>query len=153
MIRTCFILLLIFSGLSIHEAFAEFSCRAGLHYSWKKQGEEDALKVEWPALEIVSESEVEAKAKLEERLIKEKAKALEACRAEHENLSGCVAAKFSVMASVMQRLAFSARKSLEKAINADCSSRQGSCIKVESEEIKCTDLTPADGEEEDKKKK
>lgn len=133
------------------QAFSQTTCRAEVKFSWKKVGEETANEVIWGIAEAQDKTEEDAKAALGEQIIRSKLKAGQICRKNHENLSGCVATKYSTMASVMQRLGFAARKALEKAIAADCAAQQGTCKGTSTSEPICTTekVEPEEGEEDE----
>ena len=127
--------------------FAEYNCRLDITYKWKPGEEDKEQTVDFSQLAKSADTEEEAKTQLERLVIREKAKAAEKCKRDHQNLSGCVASKFSMMASVHRRLPFSARKSLEKAIEDDCKALQGTCLEAASTDPKCVNLAE-EGEEE-----
>lgn len=129
-----FLLAVLFSSL----AFADFNCTAQVSYGLTKKDEKKPTFVEHSAAEASAESEELAKQALERPVRELKMKAREACRELHENLSGCVGAKFETMASVLQRLPFSSRKSVEDAISQDCEAQMGTCGEVKSE-ISCAE--------------
>lgn len=126
-----------------NSAFAEFLCHTSVSYVWKKTQEEAELEVFWARLERKGADEVSAKRLIEEALALERGKALNGCQQDHENLAGCVAGKFSSLAPTLQRLSFSQRKSIEDAVNSDCSARQGKCTTVKVEDVGCAELVSA----------
>jgi hypothetical protein len=138
-------------------ASAEFVCKSEVKYHWKKvDGEEEESKpneVIFALLEARGEAEAEAKAKVEEQVLRHSARATAHCSKQHENLSGCIATKFSAQQAVLDRLGFSARKKLEEAITLDCQTRMGVCQKVEASEVKCTEVSTEEGGEKEKEKK
>jgi hypothetical protein len=117
------------------------------------------------AVEAKGADEAAAKALLHERVERAKVRASERCVQEHQNESGCVAAKFSSLSSTMHSLTFSARKLLEDSIASDCKAQQGICLPSEASEAQCVELAAAaaeagkeggkeaGGKEKDKKKK
>ncbi len=126
-----------------NSAFAEFLCHTSVSYVWQKTQEETAIEVFWARLERKGADEVAGKRLIEEALALERGKALSACQQDHENLAGCVSGKFSSLASTLQRLSFSQRKSIEDAVNSDCSARQGKCSSVKVAETSCSELVTA----------
>ena len=126
---------------------ASFNCAVSIMYKWQpKEGKKKSLEVEVSKLDVKAASEGKGKAYLEKKLSRAKTAAMEQCRKDHENVAGCVASKFKMMASVLRRMPFSARSSLETAINEDCKAAQGSCQSAEAGEIKC--MATASGEAE-----
>ena len=108
---------------------AEFACTAAVSYQWKKEGQEPRSVV-WSELSVKAEREEDAKAKLSEQAARELPRARAACAKRHEDLTGCISAKFSAQSSLMAGLSFSARKAVEEAINADCKALQGGCMEA-----------------------
>lgn len=84
-----------------------------------------------------------AKANLQIEVNRQKARASEACKRDHESIGDCMATKLSTKSSTLNSLGFSARAELEKALTRECSEQQGVCLSVESSEPQCRDLTPA----------
>ena len=126
-----------------NSAFADFLCHTTVSYVWKKTQEEADKEVFWSRVERKGATEAAAKRTIEEAIVSEKGKALEGCKQDHENLAGCVAGKFSSLASTLQRLSFSQRKSIEDAVNADCFARQGDCSTIKVDEVACSQLVTA----------
>ena len=87
--------------------------------------------------------EAGAKANLKIEVNRQKARASEACKRDHESIGDCMATKLSTKSSTLNSLGFSARAELEKALTRECSEQQGVCLSVESSEPQCRDLTPA----------
>jgi len=117
-------------------SLADFACRATVSYQWKKEGGEPQ-SVFYSEAAGSAATEEEGKRLVMELLRKENFKAREACAKRHENLSGCIAAKFEAEASLLSRLGFSARKALEEAIGADCRAAQGTCLDAPPPEVIC----------------
>jgi hypothetical protein len=134
---------------------AEVVCKSQVKYSWKKEGAEEASAVVFAILESRNEEEGLAKAKVEAQALRNATRARQHCISQHENFSGCIAAKFESQSGVLERLGFASRKKLEEAIATDCKARLGSCLGVEPTEVVCETLE-AEGEQEvgskDKKK-
>mgnify|MGYP001321807548 CR=1 FL=1 len=145
----------------IAEAIADVRCESSISYKWKKAQEEIELEVPFRSLESRGVDEPSARAKLKEDLEREQRKARESCGSEHENMTGCVASKYQSLGATLRQMNFSQRKSIEDAIAADCSAKQGRCGQVVSSEVKCeaivtvagTPATEEKGKEEKKGKK
>lgn len=128
-----------------------------------KSDPKDEQLVEFENLEAVGPDETQAKAAVQELILKAKARALQGCREQHENVADCLAAKYAGKASIINAMRFEARKAMEQAIQSDCAAAQGVCGGVDAAEIKCEvkidpSQTPEGGEgakgsEKDKGKK
>ena len=160
-------------------AFAEFECQVDVSYRWRREAQKpagittplaspaadatpsaehalgtDIESVFWTSVKGNGAKEDEVKKKVENFANKEKSAAVSSCRVSHENLSGCISAKFSSVAPTLNNLGFAARKSLEEAISSDCQKQQGQCIDAISGEMKCAEIVaavPAADEKEGKK--
>ena len=126
-----------------NSAFAEFLCHSSVSYVWKKTQDEAEAEVFWARLDRRAADEAAGKRLIEEALAVERGKALAGCQADHENLAGCVAGKFSSLAPTLQRLSFTQRKSIEDAVNSDCSARQGKCSTIKVADVVCSELVTA----------
>jgi outer membrane biosynthesis protein TonB len=71
---------------------------------------------------------------------RQKARASEGCKREHESFGECLATKLSAKASVLNSLSFSARTQLEKALTTECQAQQGTCLGVEATDPVCRDV-------------
>ena len=91
--------------------------------------------------------EAGAKASLQVEVNRQKARAYETCKKEHESLGDCLATKLSTKASTLNSLGFSSRSELEKALAKECSDQQGSCLAVESSEPQCRPISAGKGGE------
>lgn len=170
----CFVsyISLIAVSLQFQTAVAEFGCSAAVSYKWVKQGfKEEGGKAPPPAepssvhfstVERKGADEVAAKAALEVELARQRIKASEACKREHEAFGECLGTKFTIHKSVMDSLGFSARREFEKALSEECRGAVGSCTAVITgdpvcKEIVVADAAPVAGEgdkkADDKKKK
>lgn len=109
--------------------------------------EDTGHTVYWMSLEAKAPTEEEARQKLNKAALNERAGAEKACRNAHENLSGCIASKYSSLSSSVGTLGFSARKSVEDAINSDCKLQQGRCLGSVVTEVKCSEKIEAKPEE------
>lgn len=132
---------------------AEHECRTDMEYIWMKLSDtgelsKDEVKVFWTVKKSMAETEELAKKRLHEMVQAEKTLAREACRKQHENLSGCIASKFQAMKAVLRQLDFTSRKTLEESVEKDCKAQSGVCKEVVVGDVKCLDMTPTD---EDKK--
>jgi len=138
----------------IQPAYGDFTCRSDVSYSWKKEKEEHPSDVFSSTIQASGVTEDAAKAALADMGAREQGKAMVDCRKEHENRSGCIAAKYAANGSVIQLMKGEARKALEDAIVSDCAVAQGGCIKATIGEPKCSENvsaeatpTPAAGKE------
>ncbi len=138
-------------------AKAEFSCRTEIHYKWKKVSNEIAkpiatpkageepkeiasdpeFTVFWASIEKKGTTEEESQQKVNKSALNERASAERSCLANHENMAGCIAGKFSSLAPSVSTLSFSAKKAVEDAISVDCQKQQGKCSGSTVGEIKC----------------
>ena len=125
-------------------AWAEFSCSVDISYKWAK-GDKEPLEessILWARVEQTGLDEAAAKERLSSFVIREQQKAGAVCKDLHENLSGCISAKYAGVKSELQAIDFAARKILQDAIASDCKSQQGRCKEVAATEPKCFDKTP-----------
>lgn len=118
-------------------AFAQVTCRSEISYQWKKHQEENLIKVATGGVQAEGADEAQAKARLAELLPAEQGKAQAICRAEHENLSGCISSKTAAASAVLQSMGFAARKALEESIASDCKSVAGGCKEAVASEPVC----------------
>jgi len=144
---------------------AQSSCRTEVSYKWNrasKDGKDEERVVFFSIIEQRGETIEIAKTRLAETVAREKGRAYERCRQEHQNMSGCVATRFGSNASVAINLGFAARKALEQAIDSDCSAVQGVCGAVSASEPECREppkpveeavAAPAEAKKGDAKKK
>lgn len=144
---------------------AEFICSSDVSYKWVKtaasKSEEPAVPqkeskqepvtplpatplpsaapshVRYASVERGGADEAAAKTALNIELSRQKARASERCRREHESFGECLATKLSVKGTVLNSLSFSARAQLEKALTEECQVQQGTCLAVESSEPVC----------------
>lgn len=113
----------------------ETRCRTEITYLVKK-GEVERKEF-FAVVERVGASEDETKRILDEYVLREKGRAQERCREQHENLSGCIASRFASHGTVFSNLTFTARRALETAINEDCTALQGICGAAQATELVC----------------
>jgi hypothetical protein len=163
-----------FVGITPQLANGEFKCSAQVSYKWVKDapvrgGTPPAVAptptepstVHFASVERSGADEAAAKALLDVELTRQKVRASEACRREHEAYGECVARKFSAHKGTTEALSFSARKEFEKAMVEECKGQVGSCVSVSSSDPACkevvvaaaADAAPAEGEKKDDKKK
>lgn len=163
-------------------ADAEFACSAEVSYRWVKGaagrdgklasgGEKAAtpgaagsvseagVVVRFASIERKGGDEAAAKQALAAEIGRQKIRASESCKRDHEGFGECVATKMSVKASLLNSLSFSARTELEKAVLDECREQQGSCVSVDSTEPQCKEVVvveaagaAADGKKGDAKK-
>ncbi len=127
--------LILFSLLFFEVAAAEFHCQSAISYKWKRgETEFDVYRQLVVGVGIDEES---AKNKLKEAVEAEKSISLAGCKQGHENLAGCIAAKFQSLGDTYQALGFSARKTMEDAISKDCENQQGLCVSASSTDAAC----------------
>lgn len=127
---------------------AEYHCIAEVSYKVKKSDQE--LDVHWLSANSVGSDENEAKSKLDIIAAQEQKKALEGCRKNYENLSGCVASRFASVSRTYNQMSFNARKNMEEAISNDCKTAQGECLGASTTKITCKlieDAKAAEGNE------
>jgi hypothetical protein len=74
---------------------------------------------------------------------RQRIRASEACKREHEAFGTCVALKMSARATVLNSLSFSARSELERALAEECRQQEGTCLGVEVSEPKCREIVAA----------
>jgi hypothetical protein len=166
---------------------AEFACGAEVSYKWAKGGAGTAAGaptapagatvapsagagaaqpsiVRFSAIERTGTDEAAAKASLQAEVNRQKVRASESCKRDHEGYGACVATKLSVQSSTLNSLSFSVRNEVEKAIIEECREQQGACVSVESSEPVCKevvavaasaagDAKKGDGKKADGKKK
>lgn len=85
--------------------------------------------------------EASAKALLEVESGRQRIKASDLCRRDHESFGSCVAQKLSGRSSTLNSLDFRTRSEVEKALSEECRQQQGSCLGVEVSEPKCRQAT------------
>ena len=128
--------------LGIRPIYAEFVCASEVSYKWKKGEKESSVSVS--RIERRGADEAAGKAALEESLSREKSDALDECRKQHENMAGCMSAKFTSNSDALRSMSFPARKQLEEAVGADCKEGQGSCTEAATSEAVCREIKKAE---------
>jgi len=117
---------------------AEFICTSEISYSWKK--EEAELKVFHSSVKHLSTDEETGKRTIAAPLLTAESKAQRTCQSEHENLSGCLASKLNATTTARSIGSFSARKEIEKAIDADCKMSNGQCRGTSHTDVVCKEV-------------
>lgn len=163
--RTALIIVAIYVAFRPFGVLAEFACSADVSYSWGKSAAEAApqppaattrgkadpaplkpqgapsepkpIIVRIAAVQRAGFDEAGAKVNLQLEVDRQKARASEQCKRDHESLGDCMATKLSARASTLNSLGFSARAELEKALTKECAAQQGVCLSVESSEPQC----------------
>jgi hypothetical protein len=101
------------------------------------------LLVRYASVERRGADEETVRAALAPELNRQKARAYERCRRDHEAFGDCVSTKLSVKTSTLNSLSFSARAQVEQALMEECRAQQGRCVAVDSSEIKCRPIGAA----------
>jgi len=161
-------LVLLSSLLSAPEGIAEFKCSSDISYKWVKTqpaaapslvgggslshtpsptavpptGAPEPTIVRLMGLERGGIDEAAARAALQMEADRQRIRASEACKREHEAFGTCVALKMSSQANVLNSLGFSARSELEKALTDECRLQEGSCLGVDISEPTCREIAP-----------
>ncbi len=139
--NTLFILLSLgFTLCSSSNLLADYECLAEVSYSWTASGAEEESSESFRSVSSIAPEEQSSKDLLEEQAIRVKMQAMDECRRQHENLSGCIGSRHQQNASIIRNLTFSGRKEFEKAISEDCKARQGKCKQAVLSEPKCQAL-------------
>jgi hypothetical protein len=99
--------------------------------------------VRFASIERRGKSEQDARAGLLVEVNRQKARAHDRCRREHESFGDCVSTKMAIKASTLNSLSFSARSKVEEALIDECRVQQGRCGAVDSGEPVCRDLSVA----------
>lgn len=118
-------------------AAAETMCKSELGFKWKPGQEPTELAEYWSTIKAKGVDEKTAKEALAVLVDKEKSVAQRACRERHEDLTGCVAGKLSALRPTLQAMGYSERRTLESAVNSDCTARQGKCGEITVSEAQC----------------
>jgi hypothetical protein len=101
------------------------------------------ILVRFASIERRGKSEQDARAGLLVEVNRQKARAHDRCRREHESFGDCVSTKMGIKASTLNSLSFSARSKVEEALIDECRVQQGRCGAVDSGEPVCRDLSAA----------
>jgi Tfp pilus assembly protein PilW len=158
-------------GLFPASVGAEFRCTTDVSYRWVKggagpsvavtgsgasvsaaaesapspqsPGASDANVVRLMGVERGGSDEAIARQSLQVEVDRQRVRASESCKRDHESFGSCVAMKLSARASVLNSLSFSARSELEKALSDECRQQEGTCLGVEVGEPKCAETVGA----------
>jgi hypothetical protein len=85
--------------------------------------------------------EASAKEALEVEAGRQRIKASDLCRRDHESVGSCIAQKLNGRSSTLNSLDFKTRAEVEKALSEECRQQQGSCQGVEVSEPKCRQIS------------
>ena len=155
--------------LSASSVYAEFRCSADISYTWVKKAAVETSRPEGPrgttpgqtptplppvptpeptlvrllGVERGGVEEASAKAALQLETDRQRIRASEACKREHEAFGTCVALKMNARSTVLNSLSFSARSELERALAEECRQQQGTCLAVDVSEPKCREIVVA----------
>lgn len=97
-------------------------------------------RVRFATIERRGKDERGAKAGLLIEVNRQKSRAYERCKRDHESFGGCVSTKLSTKTTVLNSLSFSARSKVEEALIEECRVQQGRCVAIESSEPVCRPL-------------
>lgn len=166
-------LALVFTATYVTDASAEFRCTADISYKWVKKVLEPPTShpsapagpghgaaptpaptatpkpspepsiVRLMGVERSGADEASAKASLQTEVERQRIRASEACKRDHESYGTCVALKMSGNASTLNSLGFGARTELEKALSEECRQQEGTCMGVDVTEPKCREIADA----------
>jgi hypothetical protein len=156
--------------LSAPQGLAEFKCSSEISYTWVKRqpaptvpppgAAAQQVQAQAPAattppreptivrllgLERGGADEASAKASLHMETDRQRIRASESCKRDHESFGTCVALKMSSQSTVLNSLSFSARSELEKALTEECRQQEGTCLGVAVSEPKCREIVAAQG--------
>ena len=159
--------------LSATEVTAEFRCSSDISYKWVKRppvashsphadgvapGGRAPAPTATPVppaptpeptivrllgLERGGSDEASARTALQMEADRQRIRASEACKRDHESFGTCVALKMSAQANVLNSLSFATRAELEKALTEECRQQEGTCLGVEVSEPKCREIVVA----------
>lgn len=160
-------------GLAHGTCAAEFRCATEVSYRWVKTSNGPAVTVatqggtpqagggavggaQSPApsdtnlvrlmgVERAGSDEATARQRLQLEVDRQRVRASEACKRDHESFGSCVAMKLGARASTLNSLSFSARAELEKALSDECRQQEGTCLGVEVAEPRCSEVVEAKG--------
>ncbi len=136
-------------------------CRVDVEYKWKRkatsEGDDKVKAVEpgeshsvlFVTLEAKAPTEKEAKELLDLRVIDARQRAMKECKQKHESISFCVSSKYDTLQTVLSRLDFAARSTLQESVRQECEQQSGVCESISIEEPEC--FIPGPPLEEEKK--
>lgn len=126
-------------------AFAQSSCEGKVSYKWKhSEGEREDV---FGSFIGKGATEAEAKSQLKGLLERAKKDAASSCKEAHENLSGCMANRYSKLGSSYNTMAFGVRKQMDEAVKGDCEKSQGQCLAATATEEPCVTVEAAKTED------
>lgn len=106
----------------------------------------EPVVVKMMGIERSGADESAAKAALQVEADKQRIRASELCKRDHESFGSCLASKLSNRASVLNSLSFKTRQELESALSEECKRQQGTCLATEVSEPKCAQIVAASGQ-------
>ena len=142
-------------GIKTSQAYGDFVCSQEVSYKWaplqkpslkeeqEKQEKQESV-IHWGSYQQSGMDEASAKEALGSIVVREQKRASEMCHELHENLAGCIAAKFGTHKAEFSEMDFATRKSLQEAIGADCKEQQGKCTETLVTEAKCFERKKAE---------
>ena len=169
----CLSFALVSSTLSAHQVSAEFRCASEISYKWVKTATEprplhgaaapvavpgqtpvttqppppkptpEPTVVRLMGLERAGVDENTAKVSLQMEVDRQRIRASEACKRDHESYGTCMALKMSARSTILNSLSFNARADLEKALAEECKQQEGTCLGVDVTEPKCREIVEA----------
>jgi hypothetical protein len=155
------------------EVTAEFRCTSDISYKWVKRqpaptphfegvvkpgGQAQAPSptltppppptpeptiVRLLGLERGGNDEASARAALQMESDRQRSRASDACKRDHEAFGTCVALKTNYHANILNSLSFSARLEVEKALSEECRHQEGTCLGVDVSEPQCRQIATA----------
>jgi len=102
-------------------------------------------RVRFAQVERKGQDERAVRAGLQIEVNRQKARAHERCKRDHESFGDCVSTKMSTKVGSLNSLSFSARSKVEEALIEECRIQQGRCVSIDSEEPACRDLAAVSG--------
>lgn len=155
------VLVALFIDLSIAPklAFGDVACSSDISYSWAKgepatggeakdrdgaQGNSTAgERLNFISIERRGVDEGAAKGALLVEVNRQKARAYDRCKRDHESFGDCVATKMASKGATLNSLSFSSRTRVEQALIVECQGQQGRCGAIESSEPVCREIKSA----------
>ncbi len=118
------------------------NCKSEVSFKWKKDDKESTVLVS--RVSRSGADEAAAKRALDEAIAREKGAAMESCKHQHENVTGCMNGKFASLGPALQSASFNLRKHIEDAVAKECKENQGTCSDVLSSEVQCEEIKKAE---------
>jgi hypothetical protein len=97
-------------------------------------------RVRFAQVERRGQDERSVKAGLQIEVSRQKSRAHDRCKRDHESFGDCVSTKMATKVGSLNSLSFSARSKVEEALIEECRIQQGRCVAIDSEEPTCRDL-------------